>query len=147
MSGVICMVCPNCGLHVYPPSEVSAVGVEEYEEVYPAPPLTPKTPPTEEDLYVLDKKTGERKRLYPSIDDFLKEYATWAKSLREQVLSEARRRFEELKGKLRDLELVEEDEAFRVRGRRFKAEYVKSPVGWTLKCPNCGQTLITFTKY
>jgi DNA repair exonuclease SbcCD ATPase subunit len=141
------MVCPKCGSHLYPPSEVSSIGVEDYEEVYPVMPLKPEKPPTEEDLYALNKETKQLIRIYPSIDDFIKEYTNLAKTTREQALSEARKKLEELKDKLRDIQLIEEDKAIKLKGKRFKAVYVKNPVGWTLKCPNCNTTLINFTKY
>jgi uncharacterized OB-fold protein len=33
------MTCNNCGAHIYPPTEVSDIGIEDYEEVFEAPPV------------------------------------------------------------------------------------------------------------
>jgi|YelNatPaOPRAMG01_1025707.scaffolds.fasta_scaffold78628_4 rubrerythrin len=121
------MECANCKTHSYPPSDVSDVGVEDYEEVYEVPSLA-----------MYDKRSvtseEERKRL--------SEAKTWALNYRNEVKNKVTKRFQELIGKVKNAQLVEEDDVIKIVGKRYQAILEKFENGWRLKCPNCGFTLV-----
>jgi hypothetical protein len=135
--------CITCGAHIYPPSEVSDIGIEDYVETFEAPPLEPERIPAGEELAEMNKARREAglKEL-ASVEDWMAEYKQWATSFRENVRARAQERFEELKGKVRDLTLVEEEKTFKIVGKRHKAVYEETEAGWRLKCPLCDMVLI-----
>lgn len=117
----------NCKTHNYPPSDVSDVGVEDYEEVYEVPSLTQY-----DKISVVSEE--ERK--------LLDEAKTWALNYRNEVKDKVTKKFQELTGKVKDVQLVEEDTAIKIVGKRYQAVLEKFDNGWRLKCPNCGFTLV-----
>jgi len=140
---VVCMECIKCGAMSYPPSDVSDVGQEIYEEVFDAPPLEPEGLPTPEELANINK--GRREAGLPEfrdVADWAREYRAWASGFRADVKARAQARLAELKAKLREAELVEEPKAFRIRGRRHLAALEGLERGWRLKCPVCGAQLV-----
>jgi hypothetical protein len=129
--------CTKCGAYLYPPREVSDVGVEQYEDVIDAR-LEVDYIPTVRDLEEINRlRDGSRWPKLASIDDWISERKEFLLKFREVKRQEAQRRFEELKGKLQDLELVEEPHAFKIRGRRSLAVLELLERGWRLRCPFC----------
>jgi len=142
-----CIECNSCGAHIYPPSEVSNVGAEDYIETFEAPPLEPELIPAGEELAEMNKarREAELKEL-ATIEDWIAEYRQWATSFRESVRTRAQERFEELKSKVRDLTMMEEEGAFKIIGKRHKAVYEETETGWRLKCPLCDMVLIEWSR-
>jgi hypothetical protein len=139
--------CNSCGAHIYPPSEVSDIGIEDYVETFEAPSLEPEWIPTGEELAEMNKTRKEAglKEL-TTIEDWIAEHRQWATSFRESVRTRAQERFEELKNKVRDLTVVEEEKAFKIVGKRYKAVYEETETGWRLKCPLCDMVLIEWSR-
>jgi rubrerythrin len=121
------MECMNCKTHSYPPSDVSDVGVEDYEEVYEVPSLA---------RYDRISAVSEEER------KLLDEAKTWALNYRNEVKDKVTKKLQELTSKVKDVRLVEEDEAIKIVGKRYQAVLEKFDNGWRLKCPNCGFTLV-----
>ena len=120
------MECMNCKTHSYPPSDVSDVGKEYYEEIYEVPSLA-----------MYDRE------LVSDIDrEYLEKAKTWALNYRNEVKSNVEKRLQELIGKVKDVQLVEEETAIKIVGKRYQAVLEKFDNGWRLKCPNCGFTLV-----
>lgn len=138
---IVSQVCAGCGACLYPPLEVSDIGVQGYEEVLEAPSVEPEAIPTDEELAEINKAREETGLLpFASIDEWGSDYRSWAQDFRHLVRSRAQGRYDELsKGppKVRGLQVVEEAKVFRVKGRRWKAIYEETEVGWRLKCPKC----------
>jgi broad specificity phosphatase PhoE len=124
------MECINCKTHSYPTSDVSDVGVEDYEEVYEVPSLA---------QYDKMSAVSEEERKW------LDEAEAWVLNYRNEVMNRAEKRLQELIGKVKDVQLVEEDTAIRIIGKRYQAVLEKFDNEWRLKCPNCGYTLIECT--
>ena len=139
--------CNSCGAHIYPPSEVSDIGIEDYVETFEAPPLEPELIPSDEKLAEMNKvrKEAGLKEL-ASIEDWIAEYRQWATSFKESVRARAQERFEELKGKVRDLTMIDEEGDFKIIGKRHKAVYEETETGWRLKCPLCDMVLIEWSR-
>jgi hypothetical protein len=144
------MVCNSCGTHLYPPTEVSDMGIEDYEEVFEAPPVKPDHVPTDEELAEINRERREAGLTeFKSADDWVAYYKDWATKFREDRRGEAQARYGELGGeppKLRDLAIVEEDRAFKVKGKRWKAAYEETPTGWRLRCVNCNAVLLEWSR-
>jgi len=140
---VVCMECVKCGAMSCPPSDVSDVGQEIYEEAFDAPPLEPEGLPTDEEL----KAINEARRAaglpeFKDVGEWASEYRRWAASYREGRRGEALQRLSELRGKLKEVDVAEEPKAFRIRGRRHLAALEGFERGWRLKCPVCGAQLV-----
>ncbi len=139
--------CSSCGAHIYPPEEVSDIGIEDYVETFEAPSLEPEWIPTGEELVETNKfrrETGFEE--LASVEDWIAEYREWATSFRESVRTRAQERFEVLKGKVRDLTMIEEEKAFKIVGKRHRAVYEETETGWRLKCPLCDMVLIEWVR-
>ena len=140
------MICSSCGAHLYPPIEVSEIGVRDYEEAFEAPPIEPTVVPTAEGLAEINRARRELNLSeFRSVDEWIDYYRDWAKAFREEVRRQALTRRDELAGKLEDLSVIEEAEAFKTKGKRWEAVYEETPTGWRLKCPRCGALTLTFT--
>ena len=140
---VVCMECIKCGAMSCPPSDVSDVGREAYEEAFDAPPLEPEGLPTPEGLANINRARREAGLPeFRDAADWAREYRAWASGLRADVRARAQARLAELKAKLREAELAEEPKAFRVRGRRHLAALETFERGWRLRCPICGAQLV-----
>jgi hypothetical protein len=139
--------CNSCGAHIYPPTEMSDIGIEDYVETFETPPLEPEQIPSENEFIEMNKarKKAGLKEL-ATIEDLIVEYKQWATSFRENARTRAQERFEELKGKVRDLTLVEEEKSFKIVGKRHKAVYEETETGWKLKCPLCSVVLIEWAR-
>jgi len=141
--------CVRCGSHIYPPKDVSDVGVEAFEEVYDAPPLKPRPEwvPTPEQLRDINKSRRESGLPeFKDINDWVVEYRNWAIKFREDVKARVGSRVKELNGKLLDIEVVELEDKIVIKGRRYLAVYEEIPNGYRLKCPVCGSILIEVTR-
>jgi len=139
--------CSSCGARIYPPLEVSDIGIEDYVETFEAPPLEPEWIPSESELaemYKARKEAGLKE--LASIEDWIAEYRQWATSFKESVRARAQERFEELKGKVRDLTMIDEEGDFKIIGKRHKAVYEETETGWRLKCPLCDMVLIEWSR-
>jgi rubrerythrin len=115
--------CINCGTHSYPPSDVSDVGKEDYEEVYEVPSLA---------MYDRESVVSDKEL----------ELLNEALNYRNEVKNNVEKRLQKLIGKVKDVQLVEEDTAIKIVGKRYQAILEKFDNGWKLKCPNCGFTLV-----
>jgi hypothetical protein len=144
------MTCNNCGAHLYPPLEVSDIGIEDYEEAFEAPPIEPEKVPTEEELAEINKARREAGLPeFASVDEWKVYYKDWASTFRANKKAEAQARHDELSRgppKVRGLTLTEETKAFKVKGKRWKATYEETPTGWRLKCPHCNSILLEWSK-
>jgi len=139
------MVCNNCGAHLCPPKDVSDVGVEDYVESFEVPLEEPERLPTDEELAEINK--ARRERGLPelsSLDEWASEYRKWASEFRESARATARRRFEELQGRLKELAVVEEAREIKVVGKRWEALYEEVEGGWRLRCPRCGAVVLEY---
>jgi len=125
--GIEWIVCINCQTHSYPPSDVSDVGIEDYEEVYEVPSLA---------LYDKVSVASEEER------ERLSKAKEWALNYREEVKNNAEKRLQELIGKIKDAQLVEEETAIKIVGKRYQAILETFENGWKLKCPNCNYVLV-----
>jgi rubrerythrin len=65
-----------------------------------------------------------------------------ALNYRNEVKNNVEKRLQELIGKVKDVQLIEEDTAIKIVGKRYQAVLEKFDNGWRLKCPNCGFTLV-----
>jgi rubrerythrin len=140
---ILYIECISCGTLIFPPKDVSDIGIESYEERYEVPSFNPKTVPTLEDLDSINKVRQEQRiQPYKSIDDWLADYKEWVINFRNDVKSKANSRLIELNNKILDAQIIEEDEAIRIIGKRYQAVLEKFDNGWRLKCPNCGFTLV-----
>jgi len=141
--GIGYIECINCGTLSFPPAEASDVGIENYEEEYDVPPLNPVWIPSQKDLDDINK-TRQQAGLkpYASIDEWIADYKAWATSFRNDVKGKANSRLTELSGKIRNAQIVEEDTAVRIIGKRYQAVIETFERGWRLKCPNCNAVLV-----
>ena len=141
------IICSSCGAYIYPPTDVSEVGVVEYEEVFEVPPANPRKTPTPEELSEINRARREAKLPeFRNVGEWVEYYRDWAVEFRRDVEARAKARLEELTQKLEEVRIVEEDEAFRIRGRRYPAVYEPTEKGWRLKCPICSSTLLEWSK-
>jgi len=140
--GIGYIECVNCGVYIFPPKEASDVGIETYEEKYDVPPVNPKQEwiPDLDDI----NKTRQRANLkpYAGIDEWIADYKAWATSFRKDVKNKANSRLTELSKKIRDAQIIEEDEAIKIIGKRYQANIDTFENGWRLKCPNCDSLLV-----
>jgi rubrerythrin len=120
------MECMNCKTHSYPPSDVSDVGKEDYKEIYEVPSLA---------IYGKDVVSDVDRKYLDEAKKLVSDY-------RNEVKSNVEKRLQELAGKVKDVQLVEEDTAIKIVGKRYQAVLEKFDNGWRLKCPNCGFTLV-----
>jgi hypothetical protein len=140
---VVCIECIKCGAMIFPPSDVSDFGQEVYEEVIEVPPLEPERSPTDEELKAINEaRSAMGLPKFKDAREWLSYYKAWATSYRDGKRSEAEKRLSELKAKLKEVELVEEDKAIRIRGRGHRAILESVERGWRLKCPICDSVLI-----
>jgi hypothetical protein len=140
---VVCMECIKCGAMSYPPSDVSDVGQEIYEEVFDAPPLEPERLLADEELKAINKaRRAAGLPEFKDVGEWASEYRKWAASYRESRREEALQRLSELKGRLKEVDVAEEAKAFRIRGRRHLAVLETFERGWRLRCPVCGAQLV-----
>jgi hypothetical protein len=144
------LTCNNCGAHIYPPTEVSDIGIEDYEESFEAPPVEPEKLPTDVELAEINKARREAGLPeFASVDEWVAYYKDWAANFRADRKALAQARHDELSRgppKLRGLTLTEETKAFKVKGKRWKAAYEETGTGWRLKCPHCNTTLLEWTR-
>jgi hypothetical protein len=140
--GIGYIECINCGAYIFPPNDVSDVGIEIYEEKYDVPPIDPKP----EWIPSLDEINRARQRgglkPYASIDEWIADYRTWSINFRNDVKGKANSRLIELSNKIRDAQIVEEDEAIKIIGKRYQAVVGEFERGWRLRCPNCNSVLV-----
>jgi hypothetical protein len=135
--------CINCGIYTYPPSEVSDVGKEDYVEIYEIPTLTPDKMPTEKDLDAINSLLkAQGKSIVYSIDDWIADYNKWLSEYKNEVKKIAEQRVQEIQTKLVDVQIVEEENAIKIIGKRYKAKLQVFENGWRLKCPNCDSLLV-----
>jgi len=139
---ILCMECISCGTLSFPPKDVSDVGIEYYEEKYDVPPIDPKQEwiPNLDDINRARRQAGLQP--YKNIDEWIADYKEWVTNFRNNVKSNANSRLTELSNKIRDAQIIEEDEAIKIIGKRYQAVLEKFDNGWRLKCPNCGFTLV-----
>lgn len=139
---IVSQICKECGVYLFPPTEVSVIGQEIYEEVFVAPVVEPAKMPTTEELIEINKAREEARLLpFASVDEWASDYRSWAQDFRALVESRAQDRHAELgKGapKVKELQIVEEAKAFKVVGKRWRAVYEETEAGWRTKCPKCG---------
>ncbi len=131
---VVWQICSDCGALLYPPTEVSVIGEEDYEEVYEAP--EPDKTITDEELAKInkDRETPLTKQ------EWIEGYRLWAQAFRDEVRAKAQARHDALvKGapKVKGLRIDEEAKSFKVVGKRWEAIYESTEKGWELHCPNC----------
>jgi hypothetical protein len=138
--GIGYIECINCGLYILPTKDVSDVGIETYEEKYDVPPINPKQIPNLDDINNARQQAGLKP--YASIDDWIADYRTWATSFRNDVKNKVNSRLAELSNKIRDAQIIEEDEAIRIVGKRYQAVIETLERGWRLRCPNCNYVLV-----
>ena len=137
------MICISCGTHSFPPKDISDVGIETYEEKYNVPPINPKWIPSQKDLDEINRaRQQEGLKPYASIDDLIADYKAWATSFRNDVKAKANNRLTELSNKIKDAQIIEEDEAIRIVGKRYQAVIETFERGWRLRCPNCNYVLV-----
>lgn len=132
---VVSQVCPNCETYLYPPTEVSVIGQENYEEVYEAP--EPDKTITDEEL----EKINKDREIPLTKQEWIEGYRLWAQAQRNEIRAKAQTSHNDLvKGasKIKGLRIIEEAKSFKVVGKRWKAVYVSIEKGWELHCPNCG---------
>jgi hypothetical protein len=141
--GIGYIECINCGAYIFPPKDASDVGIENYEERYDVLPLNLVWIPSQKDL---DEINEARKQAglnpYASIDDWIADYKAQATSFREEVKSKVNNRLAELSKKIIDAQVVEEDVAIRIVGKRYQAVIETFESGWRLRCPNCNYVLV-----
>jgi hypothetical protein len=139
--GIGYIKCINCGIHIFPPKDVSDVGIEIYEEKYDVPLINPR----EEWIPDIDKINDERRQAglkpYKSIDEWIADYKNWAISFRNDVKSKANNRLAELNEKIKDAQIIEKDETIKIVGKRYEAVLEIFDNSWKLKCPNCDYVL------
>jgi hypothetical protein len=143
--GIGYIECINCGTYIFPPKDASDVGIETYEERYDVPPTNPKQEwiPSQKDLDDINKARQQAGlKPYASIDDWIADYRTWVTSFRNDVKNKANNRLTELSKKIRDAQIIEEDTAIRIIGRRYQAVIETFERGWRLRCPNCNAVLV-----
>jgi hypothetical protein len=141
------IICNACGACIYPPTEVSDVGIEDYEEVFEAPPSEPEKLPTDEELAEINKARREAGLTeFASVQDWVAYYKDWARNFRNERKALAQTRQNELRPpKVKGLTLVEEAKAFKLVGKRWKAVYEEKETGWRLKCPHCNTVLLEWS--
>jgi hypothetical protein len=141
------MICINCGTHSFPPKDISDVGIEIYEERYDAPPIDPKWTPSQKDLDEINRARQQAGlKPYASIDDWIADYKAWATNVRNDVKTKANNRLIELSKKIKDAQIVEEDEVIRIVGKRYQAIIETFERGWKLRCPNCNAVLAEYRR-
>jgi len=137
------IVCVNCGTYIYPPLEVSSMGMEDYIETFAVPPAEPKKIPTDEELAEINRARRDIGLAeFRDVEEWKAYYRDWAAAFRGNVRATVEKRFDELREHLRELNVVEEDEAFKIIGKRYKAVYEETAVGWRLRCPKCDAILL-----
>jgi hypothetical protein len=135
--------CINCGIYIYPPSEASEVSNEDYVEIYEIPTLTLDKMPTEKDLDKINTYLKVKKvNIVYTIDDWINDYNNWLFEYKKEIKKKAEQRVQEIQNKLVDVQIVEEENAIKIIGKRYKAKLQVFENGWRLKCPNCGFTLV-----
>jgi len=140
------MICSGCGAYLYPPKVVSEIGLESYEEIFEVPPVEPVRVPSAEELAEINR--GRREAALPefrSADEWKTHYEKWALAFRKDVEARVRAEYDRLRDKLRDLTVVEEEEAFRLKGKRWEAVYEGTPTGWKLRCPKCNAVALEWS--
>jgi hypothetical protein len=141
--GIGYIECINCGMYIFPPKDASDVGIETYEERYDVPPIEPKWIPSQEDLDDINRARQQAGlKPYASTDDWIADYRAWATNFRDDVKNKANSRLAELSNKIRDAQIIEEDEAIRIVGKRYQAVIETFERGWRLRCPNCNYVLV-----
>jgi hypothetical protein len=140
--GIGYIECVNCGVYIFPPKDASDVGIETYDEKYDVLPINPK----QERIPDLDEINKARQKAglkpYASIDDWIADYRTLAINFRNDVKSKANSRLTELSEKISNAQIIEEDEAIRIIGKRYQAILETFERGWRLRCPNCNYVLV-----
>jgi transcription elongation factor Elf1 len=144
------IVCSNCGAHIYPPVEVSDMGIEDYEEIFEAPSVEPERLPSDAELAEINRARREAGLPeFASVGEWVAYYRDWAVKFRADRRAMAQARCDELSGeppKLRGLTVVEELKAFKVIGKRWRAVYEETSAGWRLKCPRCNSILLEWMR-
>lgn len=140
---IVYQICPECGTYIYPPTEVSVIGQEDYEETFEAP---------ESDKTITDSELAEinKDREPPlTMEEWEAGYRLWAQAVRDEVRTRAQTRHDDLaKGppKIKGLRIDEEAKSFKVAGKRWKAVYEPIEKGWEVRCPNCGSMTLKWTR-
>jgi len=138
-----CIECINCGTLSFPPAEASDVGIENYEEEYYVPPHEPIWVPSQKDLDEINKARQQAGlQPYKSVDEWTADYKAQVTSFRNDVKNKANNRLTELSKKIRDAQIIEEDTAIRIVGKRYQAIIETFERGWRLRCPNCNYVLV-----
>jgi hypothetical protein len=144
------IICSSCGAHIYPPVEVSDIGIEDYEEIFEAPSVEPERLPSDAELAEINRARREAGLSeFASVDDWKAYYKDWAVKFRADRRAMAQARCDDLSRgapKLIGLTVVEELKGFKVRGKRWKAVYEEIGTGWRLKCPHCNATLLEWMR-
>jgi hypothetical protein len=141
--GIGYIECINCGTYIFPPKDASDVGIENYEEEYYVPPLNPVWIPSQKDLDDINKARQEAGlQPYKSVDEWVADYKKVAINFRNDVKNKANSRLAELSKKIRDAQIIEEDTAIRIVGKRYQAIIETFERGWRLRCPNCNYVLV-----
>ena len=83
---------------------------------------------------------------FTTIEDWIAEYRQWVTLFRESVRARTQEKFEELKDKVRDLTMIEEQKTIKITGKRHRAVYEETETGWRLKCPLCDMVLIEWVR-
>lgn len=136
---IVCQICPKCDTYLYPPTEVSVIGQEDYEESFRAPESEKMI--TSEKLAKINEGRAEQELLLLTKEEWEEGYRLWTQTFRNEVRTKAQTRHDDLvKGapKIKELRIIEETRAFKVVGKRWRAVYVPIEKGWELHCPNCG---------
>jgi NDP-sugar pyrophosphorylase family protein len=140
---IFSLECINCGIYIYPPSEISDVGEEDYVVIYALPQLTQDQIPTEKDLEKINTYLKmHRKNTVYSKDNWIADYNNWLSAYKNDLKNKAEQRVQEIQNKVVNVRIVEENDAIKIIGKRYKAKLQVFENGWRLKCPNCGFTLV-----
>lgn len=135
---IVCQICPECDTYLYPPTEVSVIGQEDYEEAFRVP--EPEKIITNDDLGKINEGRAEQELPLLTKEEWEEGYRLWAQAYRDEVRARAQERHNDLaKGapRIKGLRIVKEARAFKVVGKRWRAVYEPIEKGWELHCPNC----------
>ena len=139
-------ICPECDTYLYPPTEVSVIGQEDYEEAFRAP-ESEKTI-TSEELAEINESRVEQELPPLTMEEWEAGYRLWAQAYRDEVMATAQTRHDNLANgapKIKELRIDEEVNSFKVAGKRWRAIDVTIENGWELHCPNCRTMTLKWT--
>lgn len=144
---VVCQICPECDTYLYPPTEVSVIGQEDYDETYEAP--EPEKTITDAELTEINENRAEQELPPLTKEEWEAGYRLWAQAFRDEVRARAQARHDDLAEgppKIKELRIDEETKSFKVVGKRWKAVYVPIEKGWELHCPNCSSMTLKWER-